>query len=177
MTRFVMALSALAIGAVAGAQTQTLPDLEQAARGFGFRIGGFFPADNKLRDFETTWTDVGIEYDLERSMVKNGTTYLAFDWTSKGFFGGVHSMQFSFNQRFYGGTSRYSGGGAPYFYLGAGGQWTDFAGETGSSWLLRGGVGTELNNGWFAEAGGVVTPKISGASTSGISLSIGYKFK
>jgi hypothetical protein len=176
MTRLTLALGALAMCAVASAQAPST-DLGAAAQGFGFRLGAFFPADNKLRDAGTTWTDFGVDYDLQSSLIKNGTTYLSVDWASKGFFGANHFLAATINQRFYGGSKKYAGGGAPYFFLGIGGTWADFKGSTGSTWLARGGVGTELNNGWFLEAQGVVSPKVNNATLSGVGVSVGYRFK
>lgn len=176
MTRLTLALGALAMCALASAQAPS-EDLGAAARGFGFRVGAYFPADNKLRDVATTWTDFGIDFDLDQSLIKNGTTYFSADWTSKGLFGAEHFLAATVNQRFYGGSKRYSAGGAPYFFLGFGVAWTDDRGSTGNTWVARGGVGTELSNGWFLEAQGLVSPKVNNATLSGVAVSFGFRFK
>ena len=183
MRRFLLALCVVAIGAVAGAQ-QSIPDtgeLAQSAIGFGFRLGGFFPADSKLRDVQTTFLDFGMEYELQKSLFTQGTTYIAGDWVSDKFLGAKHEASLTINQRFYmnpnGKTKRFAAGGTPYFYLGVGGAWTDVNGSTGQGFLVRGGVGSEFRGDIFFEVGGQVSSRIGGVNVSGIGASIGYRFR
>ena len=175
MRRYLLVLGALAIGAVAGAQAET--DLSQAAVGFGFRFGGYWPVDSKLRNSANVWDDAAIEYDFQKSIMKTGTTYGAVDWISRNLFGGQHSAIISVNQRFYGGNHRFAAGGTPYFFVGVGAQFVDFNGNSGSSWMARGGIGSEFKGDWFLEAAGLVAPKVKGVDFSGISLSLGYRVK
>ena len=175
-----LALCALSLGAVASAQydpsagQQTLYD---SARGFGFRIGAYFPTDQKLRDFSNTWVDTAVEYDFERGLFKAGTTYAAVDWASSKIFGGTHLLGVTVNQRFYTRPNRYAAGGTPYFFLGAGAGWQDVEGSTSTTWLVRGGVGAEFQGNYFLEAAAVISPKLNGVNPSGISASLGYRFK
>jgi hypothetical protein len=177
MTRVLVALAILGVGALASAQ-DTPGDLSSAAVGFGFRLGGFFPADNKVRDVKSSFLDVGLEYELEKSLLANGTSYIAGDWISSTFLGGQHIATLSINQRIYTKNERFAAGGSAYFYAGVGAQWLHVAGSTSSTtWLLRGGIGSEFKGNYFLEVGGQFSPKVSGVNGSGISASVGYRFR
>ena len=152
--------------------------LYDSARGFGFRIGAYFPTDSALRQVANTWTDAGIEYDFQKSIFKAGTTYGAFDWAANKFFGGTHLAALTVNQRFYTRPKRYAIGGTPYFFLGAGAGWEDAgSSRTSTTWIARGGIGSEFQGNYFLEAAAVVSPKLNGVNPSGISVSLGYRFR
>ena len=177
MTRILVALAALAIGAAAFAQTtDQTGDLSSAAVGFSFRIGGYFPADSKVRDVESVFWDTGIEYDFETSLFKGSTTYVAGDWIANTPLGGKHLAALTLNQRFYSGKS-YFVNGAPYFFLGVGTMFTHAAGSNSTTWVGRGGIGAEFPHNYFFEVGGYISPKINGINPSGISASLGYRFR
>jgi hypothetical protein len=183
MRRIILALCVISIGAVAGAQSSAPnnDELAQSAVGFGFRIGGFFPADSKLRDVQTTFTDFAIEYDMEKSLFSQGTTYIAGDWISDKFIGSQHEASLTINQRYYmnpnGKANRFAVGGTPYFFLGAGGAWTDVSGATGQGLLVRGGFGSEFKGNLFVEVEGQITSRINGVNASGVGVSVGFRFK
>lgn len=178
MKRICFALAALAVGAIACAQYDQTGDLRAAAVGFGFRLGGYFPADSKLRDVKTVFIDFGIEYDFEKSLMKNGTTYVSGDWISDTFLGGRHVADLAINQRLYTKNERFAAGGTPYFYVGVGANWVHAAGvSNGTTWVVRGGIGSEFKGDYFAEVGGMLSPKVKGVNPSGLSASIGYRFK
>jgi len=179
MKRICLALAALSVVALSAAQsTDQTPDLRAAAVGFGFRLGGYFPADSKLRDVKSVLIDFGIEYDFEKSFMKNGTTYVAGDWISDTFLGGQHVADLTINQRIYTKNERFAAGGTPYFFAGVGANWVHAAGASnGTTWVVRGGIGSEFKGDYFAEVGGFLSPKIKGLNPSGVSLSIGYRFK
>ena len=180
MRRFLVALCALTLGAMASAQYDPNTGgstLYDSARGFGFRIGAYFPTDGALRNVANTWTDAAVEYDFERGIFKAGTTYAALDWAASKFLGGTHLMAITVNQRFYTRPKRYAVGGTPYFFLGAGAGWEDVGGSTSTTWLARGGLGAEFQQNYFLEAAALVSPKLHGVNPSGISVSLGYRFK
>lgn len=180
MRRFFLVLCALTLGAMAFAQydpTTGDSSLYDSARGFGFRIGAYFPTDGALRNVSNTWSDAGIEYDFLRGIFKTGTTYASLDWTASKLFGGTHIASIAVNERYYTRPKRYAIGGTPYFYLGIGAGWEDLGGSTSSTWVARGGIGSEFQGNYFLEAGALVSPKLNGVNPSGISVSIGYRFK
>ena len=178
MIRTLVALSLLTVGAIASAQEQSGTDLAQSAVGFGFRLGAFLPADSRVRDVATTFIDFGIEYDFEKSVFKNGTTYIAGDWISPSLLGGQHLATFTVNQRFYTKNQRFAVGGSPYFYAGIGGEWLHAAGNSSDmTWVVRGGLGSEFQGDYFVELGGSFSPKVGGVNGSGASVSVGYRFK
>lgn len=177
MTRYIVALAILGTGALASAQYDASDDISQSAIGFSLRLGGFFPADSKLRDIQTTFVDFGIEYEFEKSLLKNGTTYIAGDWTAVNFLGAKHVANLTINQRFYTKDQRFAVGGTPYFYAGAGAAFTHVAGSDGTTWVIRAGLGSEFQGDYFAEVGGVFSPKVNGVNASGIVASVGYRFK
>ncbi|MEA2552817.1 MAG: hypothetical protein QOJ65_993, partial [Fimbriimonadaceae bacterium] len=179
--RILVALGALVLGTTAFAQTAETQvgqnTLAEAAIGFGFRLGAYFPAESSLRRGGTAWVDFGVEYDFERSMFRNGTTYASLDWNSPKFLGGEHFMTLGINQRFYTSHQRYAPSGTSYFYLGVGAGFLHHSGSDDSTWMVRGGVGVEMQQHYFLEVGGTLSPKIGGANPSGVSASIGYRFK
>ena len=182
MIRTLVALGALSIAAVASAQYQagegTPDELAQSAIGFSFRLGGYFPADSKLRDIKTVFFDTAMEYEFDKSFMKNGTTYVAGDWISDQFLGSKHVANLTINQRVYTKNVRFAAGGTPYFFAGVGGEWVHAAGTTnGTTWVVRGGIGSEFKGDYFAEVGGYLSPKTKGVNPSGIAVSIGYRFK
>lgn len=180
MRRFFVVLCALTLGAMAFAQydpTTGESTIYNSAIGFGFRIGAFFPTDGSLRNKSNTWSDPAIEYDFQRSLFKAGVTYASADWIASKFFGGEHLLAIAVNQRFYTKNKRYSIGGTPYFFLGAGAGWQDNNGNQSTTWLARGGVGAEFEGNYFVEAAAIVSPKLNGVNPSGISVSFGYRFK
>lgn len=166
----------LAVAGGAMAQDSSTATLAESAVGFGFRLGAFIPADSALRHNNSTWTDFGIEYELEKSLLATGFTYLAFDWASPEFFGGDHVAMLSINQRFYTGQRKYAAGGSAYFFLGAGINWVSDGGS-GQGFAVRGGLGTEFRGNTFLEVGANLSPKIHGVNPSGISVSLGYRFR
>ncbi len=180
MRRFFVVLCALTLGAMAFAQYDPATGdstLYNSAIGFGFRIGAFFPTDGALRNRSNTWSDPAMEYDFKKSLFKAGTTYAAADWISNKFFGGEHLLGITINQRFYTRPKRYDIGGTPYFFLGAGAGFEDHSGSQSTTWLARGGVGAEFQGNYFLEAAAIVSPKLNGVNPSGISVSLGYRFK
>lgn len=166
----------LALAGVAMSQEESSSTLAESAVGFGFRLGGFIPADSALRDNSSTWIDFAIEYEFEKSFLKTGTTYVAFDWASPQFFGGDHVATLSLNQRFYTGERRYAAGGSAYFFLGAGVSMVN-AGGNGSGLAVRGGLGTEFRGNTFLEVGANLSAKIHGVNPSGIMVSLGFRFR
>ncbi len=178
MRKFLIALAALAVGALASAQaSDPQGDLGQAAIGFSFRIGVFWPADNKLRDIAKTFWDTGMEYEFEKSLLKNGKTYLAGDWISDEFVGSRHVANVTINQRIYTRDMRFAAGGSPYFFLGGGVEWLHVDRMNATTWCARGGVGAEFKGNYFIEVAASVSPKRNGVNPSGVSASLGYRFQ
>jgi hypothetical protein len=176
MKRILMALCALSICGVASAQYDD--ELANSAVGFSLRIGGYFPADDALRDIESTFINVGLEYELERSWMRNGQTFVAAEWIASEIMGGDHVLNVTFNQRIYTKNQRFAAGGSPYFFAGLGGQWTHIPGTNDeTTWVIRGGLGSEFQGNYFIEVGGYFSPDTNGFNTSGICASLGYRFK
>lgn len=172
MRKLLFAGSALMACALAQAQMDNADSLSQSALGFGFRLGGYFPAESQLRDQNATWIDFGIEYEFEKSFMREGSTYLALDYVSPKLFGEDRLLALTVNQRFYTGGQRY--GGSAYFFAGVG-FGTISGGDSGV--IFRGGIGTELSSNAFLEASAFLGPDLGGINPSGIGLSIGYRFK
>lgn len=177
MRRILAAAAALAVGATGFAQMDNAA-IAQSATGFGFKIGGFVPADSAIRDnTSNTLLDFGVEYDLEQSFLKTGVTFFGVDWMSPSLLGANHIAMFHVDQRFYMGPRRLSAGGNAYFFLGFGVVGIDMSGDSGTGWGVRGGVGTEMRDNWFLEVNGLVTSEIHGVNASGVGAMIGYRFK
>jgi len=178
MRKILIAIAALAVGAIASAQYQdTTPDLGQSAVGFSFRVGVYWPADNAMRDISNTFSDVGMEYELEKSLLSTGRTYISGDWISNKFVGGEHVANLTLNQRIYTRNQRFSAGGTPYFFLGGGVEFIHVNHIDTTTWCVRGGIGAEFKGNYFIEFGGYLSPKKDGINPSGIAGSIGYRFQ
>ena len=177
MRRVLAAVGALALGATGFAQMDNAA-IAQSATGFGFKIGAFVPADSAIRDnTNNTLLDFGVEYDLEEGFFKSGVTFFGLDWISQTIFGADHIAMFHLDQRFYMGPRKFSAGGSAYFFLGVGIVGVDIAGDSGTGWGVRGGIGTEMRDNWFLEVNGLVTSEINGVNASGIGAMLGYRFK
>lgn len=177
MRRVLAAICVLGLGATVFAQSDNAA-IAQSATGFGFKLGGFFPADSAIRNATSeTLVSFGVEYDLETSLFGSGTTFFGLDWISPSFMGGNHIANFHLDQRFYMGARKFSAGGNAYFFVGVGLVGLDINGDSGTGWGVRGGIGTEMRDDWFLEVGGLVTNEINGVNASGVSAMFGYRFK
>ena len=176
MKRILVALCALSICAVSSAQYESA-DLSDSAVGFSLRLGAFFPADNQMRDIDNMFINVGIEYEFERSFVRNGITYMAGEWIADEVLGAHHVGNITINQRIYTKDQRFAAGGSPYFFGGVGFQWLSVPGLNDNGWVVRGGLGSEFSGDYFLEVGGYFSPDMQGFNTSGVCASVGYRFR
>ncbi|MBI3720944.1 MAG: hypothetical protein HY248_00195, partial [Fimbriimonas ginsengisoli] len=85
MNRYVLGaalMSAIGISALAPAQYQS-NKLNSTPSGVTFRGGVVFPIDSTLRDIDTTFFGVGLEYLFASSYLHTGETFLSFDWIGR----------------------------------------------------------------------------------------------
>jgi len=177
MRRIFVALAALLVASFASAQYSDQPnDLGQAATGFSFRVGAYWPTDQALRNQEDIFWDAGMEYDFGRSWVRNGMSYVAADWISNDFLGAQHYATLTINQRVYTNNRHLAAGGSPYLFLGVGASWLHMPGASDTGWVVRGGLGSEFRGNYCVEVAGFASPEMKGVNPSGISVSLGYRF-
>jgi len=163
-------VAAFSLACVAGAQTSTI---DAYPNNFTIRAGVALPIDKSLSNVANSFTDVGLEYNFNNSLVKGGDTYLSVD----GFFNNFNNVTaypVAINQRFY--TGNNPQGRRSYYFVGLGVTWTDVTSKTYSAVAARGGLGMELGQNIIAELAGYISDVAGGTRTNAITINIGYRF-
>ncbi len=164
-----------AFGIAGSAMAQGGPnDADLYPYGVTLRGGVAIPLDRNLTNVSSALANIGLDYDLRRPLLKNGETYLSFDYYFKGFggTGGGSVIPIMINQRMYSGVEydRRS-----YFFFGIGFAFINVNG-TGTALAARGGVGLELGPRTIGEIAAIISDRAGGARATAITFNIGYRF-
>jgi hypothetical protein len=163
-------LAALGTAGAASAQTNTL---NLTPVGISVRGGVVLPLDSTLENLGNSLIGLGLEYQLPRSYLPNGETYLALDYFAPRIGGDKGSVfPLTINQRWY---DNPDGLRRNYFFLGLGAAFIDVT-NSEVAVALRGGYGIELGDRIFTEITGYVSDKAGGARANGVGLYLGYRF-
>jgi hypothetical protein len=175
MNKALLAAGAM-LGMTGAAQAQTV-QLDATPYGISVRVGLGLPIDSGLTDFSSNLFDFGFEYTLNRSLFGSGETFLSVGFLTRSLnFENGTLWPIHINQRFYGnyrGTGRF--GDRAYTYVGLGVTIIDIRG-TSTRFSARGGVGLELGEKLYTEAGINLGDGSSGVRPNFVSLSLGYRF-
>jgi hypothetical protein len=163
-------LTALGVAGVASAQTSMI---DASPNNITIRGGVALPIDQSLSNVSSTFTNIGVEYNFNNSLIKGGDTYLSVDAFFKDF-NGVAAYPVAINQRFYTGTN--AEGRRSYYFVGVGMTWTDVSNQTYSAISARGGIGIELGPNIIAELAGYVSDQAGGTRANAVTINLGYRF-
>lgn len=164
-----LGLSAGAFAQFGGSNT-----LDATPHQFNVRGGIILPIDNSLRDLNNTWIGLGLDYRFEKSLLKDGETYLSIDWIGQSSSGsGFNVFPVMLNQRFWGEGAP---GARTYSFLGLGVVFFD-SGPSTNVYAVRGGLGKELNEMVFVEGSITLSEKDGGGRVANnVGLYVGYRF-
>jgi len=163
-------LTAIGVTAVASAQSSTI---DASPNNITIRGGVALPVDKSLSNVSSTFTNVGLEYNFNNSLIKGGDTYLSVDAFFNNF-NNVVAYPIAINQRFYTGTN--PAGRRSYYFVGVGMTWTDVSNQTFGAISARGGIGIELGPNIIAELAGYISDEAGGTRANAITINLGYRF-
>ena len=174
MRKTISAAAILAAFSLAGiASAQTSGSIDTYPNNITIRGGVALPIDQSLSNVSNTFTDIGIEYTFNASLLKGGETYISIDgWFNN--FNSVVAYPVAINQRFY--TGNNPQGRRSYFFVGLGMTWTDVGSQTFNAISARGGIGTELGPNIIAELTGYIADEAGGTRANAITINLGYRF-
>jgi hypothetical protein len=157
-----------AIGMAAASIAQSSPLINTS--GMSIRAGGAYILESKTRKITGNMINVGADFELPQSYLKNGTSYFSVDWFGKSGSGAKGNFfPVMINQRF----------GNPdaknYSFLGVGAVFVDIT-QSKTVFGVRGGLGQRLGDSLFAEASAIFSSNAGGAKANAVVFNIGYKF-
>lgn len=163
-------LAALGTAGAASAQTKTI-DLTPV--GVTVRGGVVLPLDSTLESLGNSLIGIGLEYQLNRSYLPKGETFVALDYFSPRVAGDKGSVfPLTINQRWYTDENALR---RRYYFLGIGASFIDIVNaETAIG--IRGGFGAELGDRLIAEVAGYLSDKAGGARANAVGVYLGYRF-
>ncbi len=164
---------ATALGVTGVASAQSIQPIDASPNNITLRGGVALPVDASLSNVSNTFTDIGIDYNFNNSLIKGGDTYISIDVWFKDF-SSVSAYPLAINQRFY--TGKNSNGLRSYFFVGVGVTWVSVTDSTFNSISARGGIGTELGQNIIAELTGYISDVAGGTRANAITLDLGYRF-
>jgi len=169
-------LTAAAIVATLGtyglASAQLSDKLDTSPNNITIRGGIAFPADSSLSNVSNTFSNIGVEYLFNDSLLKGGETYLSVDAFFNNF-NNVVAWPVMVNQRFFTGSNPQ--GRRNYFFIGVGYSFVNIT-QSGGAVGARAGIGTELGPNIIAEFAGYVSDRVEGARANAVTFNIGYRF-
>ncbi|MEZ0325274.1 MAG: hypothetical protein ACAH95_05165 [Fimbriimonas sp.] len=168
-----LAAMVAAFGIAGSAVAQSTSQSDLYPYGITLRGGVAVPLDRNLTNVASALANIGVEYDLRTPLLKNGETYLTFDYFFKGFggAGGGTVLPVMINQRMYTSETTYRS----YFFFGVGFAFINVNGN-GTALAARGGVGQELGPRTIAEIAAIISDRAGGARATAITFNIGYRF-
>lgn len=137
------------------------------------RLGVGLPIDDNLRDFGSTFLGLGLEYRIDRSLLRTGETYFSLDGFKSDKSDEGYVIPFTLNQRVY--LRQITDGRRTYAFAGLG-----VAFIKGDGWdagvAARGGIGSELGERLFLEGSLTITDRVKGVNGNLIGIYLGYRF-
>lgn len=179
----IAAAAALAVAGFASAQTggtgssnEDLVDLS----GVSIKLMLGVPYDSSLRNgLGASLTGFGFEFQPTRSLLRDSDTYFAAEIFLRDFSGSQgYVIPITINQRFYNTRVVAANLRRQYGFIGVGFAFTDAsdAGSTSGALAIRGGVGTEIGERLFFEAGIMFGAGDDRIRPNIISFGGGYRF-
>lgn len=172
MNKFTTA--ALVLGAVSATSFAQTREFDPTPSGIGFRIGIAIPSDSALRDIDDTWTSLGVDYNIENSILRTGNSFISLDYFSKNLSGtGGQVWNLMLGNRFFPNTT--AGGYNLYFLAGLG---TVVLDGDDREFKFGGiiGAGLELGPALFMEGRYSVSEKVDGINPGMLGIYLGYRF-
>lgn len=164
------ALAALSCGAFAQSDTT----VNYTPVDLSLRAGVNIPVDSGMSDLGNTLFAFGLDYRFGRSLLANGESYLSVDYFTKNFrFEKGSVWPIAINQRFFVGDK--ATGTRTYMFAGLGIAVID-VNSTGTTALIRGGIGAELGDSIFFETAGYLSDKVDGVRANSFAFYLGYRF-
>ena len=164
-------LAAFSLAGVANAQATS--SIDASPNNITVRVGVALPIDQSLSNVSNTFSNIGVEYLFNNSLIKGGETYLSIDGFFKDF-NGVTAYPVAINQRIYTGSNPQ--GRRSYYFFGVGLTWTDVSNTTNNAISARGGIGTELGPNIIAELTGYISDVAGGTRANAVAINLGYRF-
>lgn len=166
-----LTLGALAAGTNAFAQAR---EFDPTPYGFSLRIGAAILQDDDSMGDNDLWTAIGIDYNIQSSILRSGDSFLSVDYINSGFgTGGDAVIPVILGNRFY--STQGEDMNRFYFMLGAGAIVTTFSG-TDTSFGAMLGAGFEAGPNIFFEGRYSFSGKHDGVNPNAIGLYLGYRF-
>lgn len=167
--------AAFGIAGVASAQ-QGGPTADLTPYNVTVRGGVAIPLDSRLTDVGRTLIDLGVEYQLNNSLLKTGETFFSLDYLATNLrFQHGSVIPFMINQRFYLSQPVGDDYRRNYWFIGAGVSFIDIS-SSDTAIGLRGGFGAELSEHVVAELAGYISDRASGVRANAVTISLGYRF-
>lgn len=172
MNKMIAAVAALGVMAGAVSAQSTAQKFDYTPYNYSFRIGVGFPNDGALKANQDNWTNIGVDYNFNTSILRNGDSYLSVDWVTEEFSDYDNSMVTIFlNNRFYmDETSQI------YLIGGIGAVIAEFTAGKETIFGGRFGVGYNLGQNIFLTGTYTFAGKVDGINPSHTSINIGYRF-
>ena len=173
MTNKALATLAAVVGVCGVASARQSDAINAYPYGLSVRFGVGFPIDDNYSNMTNNLLGLGIEYQLNNSLLKTGETYLSLDYLSKDLRGDNTVFPFLINQRFY--SSSKTSGNRSYAFLGLG---VSFVDDAGSTTVLSGkaGLGMELGERIFAEGAVYLGDRAHNIRPNALAVYLGYRF-
>lgn len=163
-------LAALGTAGAASAQTRII-DLQPV--GVTVRGGVVLPLDSTLERLNNSLIGIGIEYQMNRSLLSKGETFIALDYFTPRVAGNKGSVwPLTINQRWYTDENALR---RRYYFLGIGASFIDIV-NSETAIGVRGGFGAELGDRIIAEVSGYLSDKAGGARANAVGVYLGYRF-
>lgn len=169
-----LSIATLAMMALSGtASAQYTSGSDTTLTNIALRLGAVAPLDSRLDRQVNGLFGFGIDYYLDRSLLKNSTSYISVDWISENIKGNKNLFPIFINQKFNFGHSVDSK--PAYGFLGLGVMIVDID-RSGTKLAIRGGVGMELGSSLFLETAVTFSDEVKGIRGNTIGAYLGYRF-
>lgn len=169
--------SILILAAMGGLAAASSAQSLESPTNLAIRLGIHFPFDENVRDASGNLVNVGVDFFLQRSLLKGERTesYFSVDWLSKSGNGDKGNIfPILINQRWY--SPQATGDeNRTYFHAGVGAALMD-VGSSDTVLAARIGAGVEFSKHLFGEANFLITGDADGYRGTGIGLQLGYRF-
>jgi len=165
-----MIVAALGVFASSFAQTQTVPVLD--TNGLSVRIGGVYPFQKGVRDAMGNPMSLGLDIVAPKSYIKNTTSFISIDYTTKQFGKNPYFIPVMLNAKF---GNESESGRSTYGFFGAGLVFSN-VGASDTLFGVRGGFGLNMGEHIFAEIAATFSSDKNGSNANNIGFYLGYKF-